>query len=119
MEKGNYSIKELSIVAHQIAKEHGWWDGKPREFAELSMLIVCEVSEAVEEYRNGHEPQETYYSKDKQGNDKMEGIPSELADIVIRVADMCGHYGIDLEKAILEKIEYNKSRPYKHGNKKI
>jgi NTP pyrophosphatase (non-canonical NTP hydrolase) len=43
------------------------------------------------------------------------GIPSELADIVIRVAHFCGHHGIDLGKAILEKTEYNMSRPHKHG----
>ncbi len=46
-------------------------------------------------------------------------IPFELADIVIRVFDMCGHYGIDLESAIREKMEYNKKRPYKHGGKII
>jgi len=52
-------------------------------------------------------------------SNKPEGIPSELADIVIRVCDMCGWYGIDLEAAIKEKMEYNKNRPYKHGGKKL
>lgn len=50
---------------------------------------------------------------------KTEGIPSELADTVIRIFDLCGYYGIDLETAILEKMKYNKVRPYRHGGKII
>lgn len=111
------TISELQKEVHENAKAHGWWNGE-RNFGELLMLVVSEASEALEEYRNGHEVNETYYSKDKQGNDKMEGVPSELADIVIRVMDLCGKYNIDLEKVISEKHQYNKSRPFKHGNKR-
>ena len=107
-------INELVKEAHENAKNHGWWD-YPKTFGELIALIHSEVSEALEEYRNSKLPAETYYN----GNDKPEGIPSEMADIVIRVFDLCGYYEIDLESAIKEKMEYNKSRPYKHGGKKI
>lgn len=112
------TIKEWVKEIHENAKTHGWWDNGERNFGELLMLIVSEASEALEEYRNGHPVTETYYSTDKQGNPKMEGVPSELADIVIRVCDLCGHYGIDLEAVITEKHAYNKSRPYKHGGKR-
>jgi NTP pyrophosphatase (non-canonical NTP hydrolase) len=107
-------INELVKEAHENAINHGWWE-KPKTFGELIALIHSEASEALEEYRNHKNPTETYYND----NDKPEGIPSELADIVIRVFDMCGYYGIDLERSIKEKMEYNKSRPYKHGGKKI
>ena len=107
------NIKDLQTQVHNNAIAHGWWDGERRSFGDLIALCHSELSEALEEYRTGHEPQEAYYSKDK----KPEGIPSELADCVIRIMDMCGHYGIDLESAILEKHEYNKSRPYRHGGK--
>lgn len=112
------SIVEWQKQVHENAKSHGWWDNDDRNFGELLMLCVSELSEALEEYRNGHSITDTYYSKDKQGNDKMEGVPSELADIVIRVLDLCEHYGIDLEKVIEEKHKYNIERPYKHGGKK-
>lgn len=49
----------------------------------------------------------------------MESIPAELADVVIRLMDMCDHYGIDLAAAVVEKHEFNKSRPYRHGGKVI
>ena len=32
---------------------------------------------------------------------------------------MCGHYGIDLEAALIEKHEFNKTRPFRHGNKTL
>ena len=34
----------------------------------------------------------------------------ELADAVIRICDICGGLGLDLEGAIYEKLEYNKNR---------
>ena len=77
-------------------------------------LCHCELSEAVEEYRKGHEENEIYYYCQSP-----EGVPIELADVVIRIMDMCGLYGIDLEEAIKTKMEYNKTRPHRHGGKKI
>ena len=100
---------------HKNAVQHGWYDGQSvKNFGELLMLVVTEVAEVMEEYRNGRLMRETYVNE----KGKMCGIPSELADIVIRVMDICGYYEIDLEQAIAEKHEYNKSRPYKHGGKK-
>ena len=42
-------------------------------------------------------------------------IAMELADIVIRVMDSANKRGIDLGQAIIQKLVYNASRPYKHG----
>lgn len=47
------------------------------------------------------------------------GFPSELADIVIRVGDLAFRLGIDLEKAVEEKMKYNRTREFLHGGKKV
>ena len=49
--------------------------------------------------------------------EKPEGVAVELADAVIRIADLCGHLGIDLEAAIALKMDYNETRPFKHGKR--
>ena len=46
-----------------------------------------------------------------------DSLEDELADAVIRIADMCGYLGIDLEKHIELKMKYNATREYKHGKR--
>lgn len=111
------TVKELIEESYKCAMDKGWWppDESPN-FPEKIALMHSELSEALEEYRNGHALQEVYYV-DKNGQQKPEGIPIELADVLIRIADLCGHYNIDIEAAIKAKQEYNRTRPVRHGGK--
>lgn len=93
-------INDLCKQAYETAKSKGWHD-EPRETGTLLALIHSEVSEALEADRKG---------------DK-ENFAEELADVCIRIFDLCGYKGIDLEAAILHKMERNKVRSYKHGGK--
>ena len=109
------NFKELQEAVHKNAINHGWWE-EDRNVAEIVSLCHCELSEAVEEYRKGKRPDEVYY---RESDGKPEGVPVELADTVIRIMDFCGRHKIDLWAIMKEKHEFNKTRSYKHGNKKI
>jgi NTP pyrophosphatase (non-canonical NTP hydrolase) len=119
-------LNDMAADLYNVSSEHGFWEGKEvtvggagigvwteRELPEALMLIVSEAAEALEDYRDGKGPDEFIYGP---GNPrKPEGIPSEMADIIIRALDVCGRYGIDIERALKEKIDYNRSRLFKHG----
>lgn len=107
------TINELVQEAHKNAIDHGWWLDN-RSFGEIIALMHSELSEALEEYRNGKQMNEVYVIEGKP-----EGIPIELADCIIRIFDFCGRNKIDLQKAIAVKMKYNESRPYRHGGKII
>lgn len=107
------NINELVQAAHENAVAHGWWtelDTQPN-IPEKLALIHSEISEALEEYRSNRMANWT------GDHGKPEGFAVELADAVIRIADLCGYLKIDLAKAIGLKHEYNRGRPYRHGGK--
>ena len=52
-------------------------------------------------------------------NGKPEGFGVEIADAIIRCLDLTEALGIDIGERILEKHEYNGTRPHRHGGKKL
>lgn len=106
-DKGDH-VKTMSQwieQCHRGAKDKGFWD-KDRNVGEMLMLIVSELGEAVEAHRKG-----------QHGLLKKDTFEDELADTVIRLFDLCGGLGIDLEKQVEWKLEFNKSRAERHGAK--
>jgi NTP pyrophosphatase (non-canonical NTP hydrolase) len=101
-------ISEIQEVVHQTAIEHGWWES-PRPTGEVLMLMVTELAEAMEAYRDGNPESEKI-----PGFSKME---EELVDVIIRLLDFAGGTGLDIEGALSAKMAYNESRPYRHGGK--
>jgi NTP pyrophosphatase (non-canonical NTP hydrolase) len=100
----------LAINLHKIAVEKGFW-GNPEDtddifIAKQCMMIVSEVTEVMEAVR-----------KDKG----EEEITKEFADIIIRTLDLyagmveAGYTKLSLDEMLREKVEFNKTRPEKHG----
>lgn len=109
------TINEWVEASYRNAVKHGWWEDVNYNVSEKLMLMVSELAEAMEEWRAGRGMNEIYYNT--SAPTKPEGIPIELADVVIRIMDLCGREGIDLESAITLKSAYNSTRPYRHGGK--
>ena len=109
------TINDLQKEVAKINQINGWHDS-PRALSEMLVLIHSEVSEAVESDRNFEES--LWYDQLKGG--KPEGAVAELADVVIRVLDTMATAfpTIDFERVIMQKLDYNKTREYRHGNKK-
>lgn len=101
LQKDQWSIKKFIGECHRIAKQKGWWQ-EERNDGELIALMHSELSEALEAMRS---------------HGSRENIAEELADCCIRIFDYCGARNIDLEKMLRKKIEYNKTRPHRHGKK--
>ncbi|MBU3758374.1 MAG: hypothetical protein FGM27_00365 [Candidatus Omnitrophica bacterium] len=97
------TVSEWIQQCHGTAREKGFWD-KPRNVGEMLMLIVSELGEAVEAHR-----------MNRRGLLTKDTFEDELADTAIRLFDLCGGLGIDLEKQMDWKASYNKGREARHG----
>ena len=99
---------ELAEQIHKNAVEKGFWDKTvdPIFVAKQMMMIVSEVSEAMEALRKDMDPDQ---------------ISDEFEDIIIRTLDLyagiaeAGYVKKSLDYAIKEKMERNTHRPKKHG----
>lgn len=110
-------VEDLMRKSHQTACEKGWWDGPQRPLGDQFANFHAEISEAWEEIRANRPLDEIRLEDDGRGGKKPEGVPVELADLLIRVFDTCQAYGIPLLLALHMKMEYNETRPYRHGGK--
>lgn len=105
------SINELAKEIHKNSISKGWWE-TDRPFAEIIALCHSELSEALEAYRND-EPMVW------MNGDKPDGMAVEMVDCIIRILDYLAKEELDIESIIEAKHNYNRTRPFRHGGKKI
>lgn len=96
------SCKALQAEVNETARLHGFHENDNNELhipAALA-LIHDEVSEALRAHRKM----------------KIDELPAELADIVLRTMDLAAVMKINLGDAIIAKHLVNQKREFKHGN---
>jgi NTP pyrophosphatase (non-canonical NTP hydrolase) len=114
-----WGFTALAQSVSNTAHSHGWWESN-RNFGEMIALMHSELSEALEAWRDGDDITEVSYEAggdDHHGPHKPVGVASEFADVIIRILDTCQTLNIPIAQALIEKAEYNISRPYRHGGK--
>lgn len=116
------NLNELRDKIHANAIEKGFWDN-PLSDSHCLMLVITELSEAVEADRKGNYCYSKMSSTDKytafpteESRFKKEfsafvkdTVEDEFADVVIRLLDLAGARSIDLSFATMDNItERNK-----------
>lgn len=133
-----YNLDDLMRHAHQTARSKGWWDDHDLDdesvFSEKIALMHSELSESLESWREGQTgglkqiilrrpdggvqdvtmAASVHIDKDT----KPDGALVELADVIIRILDVCGRFNMDIATAVALKMRYNETRPFRHGGKK-
>jgi hypothetical protein len=107
------SLNDWATQIWQSNEDNGWHqpfvdeDGFERytSTTERLALIGTEVAEGIEAVRKGWWWNQT----DEKG--KIHGLPSELADIIIRTLELCAIKGIDIDAEVEAKLGYNTTRP--------
>lgn len=88
-----------------------WEDG--RSFGDEIAMLHSEASEALEAYRRHS------FEKWLRADGKPEGVAYEFADLFIRLLDDCARRGWDLSTLYREKMNFNWTRSWRHGGRKL
>jgi hypothetical protein len=103
---------DVATMLNRVAKElrsmnEKWWvnpatgEKLQRNRPEMMMLMVSEIAEAMEGYRKD-------LQDEKLPHRKAECV--ELADLFIRLMDYVGEFHPDFGEAVIEKLDYNRTR---------
>jgi NTP pyrophosphatase (non-canonical NTP hydrolase) len=96
-------IKELTEEMNSLVRSKGWYDTdskRPQTPRNLAISLAVEAAEILEHFQFREQ------AKDKQQ------LADELADVGLYLLQLAYVTQIDLEKAILDKIEINKARTW-------
>ncbi|HNC87460.1 MAG TPA: nucleotide pyrophosphohydrolase [Anaerolineales bacterium] len=97
------TIKELTRQMHDLVRSKGWYEAdskRPQTPRNLAVSLSIEAAEILEHFQFGDE------IKDRNE------LGSELADVTLYLLQLASVSGIDLEAAVLKKIEVNKTRKW-------
>jgi NTP pyrophosphatase (non-canonical NTP hydrolase) len=96
-------LRELTEEMNRFVSAKGWYRAdSPRQQTprNLAISLVLEASEVLEHF---------------QWRDTTEDTPAlaaELADVTLYLLQLASVSGIDLEKAVLEKLDHNYTRTW-------
>jgi len=96
-------IKELTEKMHAFVRSKGWYEPdskRPQTPRNLAISLSLEANEVLEHFQ---------WQGELKDRDELAG---ELADVALYLLQLASVSGIDLEKAVLKKLETNTSRTW-------
>jgi len=96
-------IQQLTEAMHQFVSSQGWYQvdsPRPQSLRNLAISLCLEASEVLEHFQ---------WTEDLSDR---EGLSEELADVALYLLQISSIAGIDLEKAIMMKLEQNYLREW-------
>ena len=96
-------IKQLTEEMNNLVRSKGWYEAnskRPQTPRNLAISLAVEAAEILEHYQ---------FQENARDVGELAG---ELADVALYLLQLASVTGIDLEQAILEKIEINKARKW-------
>ena len=96
-------IKQLTEEMNALVRSKGWYEAdskRPQTPRNLAISLAVEAAEILEHFQ---------FQENAREKDELAG---ELADVALYLLQLASVTDIDLEKAILEKIETNKTRQW-------
>jgi NTP pyrophosphatase (non-canonical NTP hydrolase) len=94
-------IKALTEEMHRFVGAQGWYETgspRPQTLRNLAISLCLEAAEVLEHFQ---------WSDAVQDQDELS---SELADVALYLLQIASTAGIDLEEAVLRKLEFNYRR---------
>ncbi len=96
-------IQELTAHMHNFVRAKGWYDvesQRPQTLRNLAISLNLEASEVLEYFQWNGELED------------LDGLASELADVTLYLLQIAGIAGIDLEAAVMAKLQQNYKRDW-------
>ena len=96
-------IQELTVEMHHFVTKMGWYDQdspKPQTPRNLATSLAIEAAEVLEHFQ-------------WEGvSISQESLASELADVALYLLQLANETEIDLERAIMDKLQQNYGRSW-------
>ena len=96
-------LKELTLAMHNFVRSQGWYEAdskRPQTLRNLAISLNLEASEVLEHFQW----RESSYQPDE--------LAAELADVALYLLQIASLADIDLEQAILNKLDRNYQRTW-------